>query len=162
MDHAYRASIDDVTICPMTQEDSEKYRVLRNELGSRECFFQAVEISFEQQKQWYEKYLGRAREYMFSIRSAECFVGGCGIYNVNEKENSAEFGRILIGVKYRKGGIGVKATKAAVNIAQNFLRLKRLVLYVKENNLPAIRTYQNAGFKIFGKDDGIVEMFIDL
>lgn len=162
MDHAYRISIDDVIICPMTWEDSEKYRVMRNEPGSRESFFQAVEISFEQQKQWYGKYLGREGEYMFSIWSAECFVGGCGIYNLNEKEKSAEFGRILIGMKYRRRGVGAKATKAAVNVARNCLGLKRLVLYVKGNNVPAINIYLNAGFKIFGKDDGIVKMFIDL
>lgn len=163
MNHIYRASIGDINICPMTWEDNEKYRVLRNAPNNRKYFFQSMEISIEQQKKWYQEYLCREGEYMFSIRrKGGHFIGACGIYNVNNKKKSAEFGRILIDPRYRKRGAGVKATRAALNVAQNCLGLKRLTLHVKENNVVAIGTYKRAGFEIFAKDDETVEMFLDL
>lgn len=66
MDHKYTAIYDDIMLVPMTKEESEKYRLLRN-LPEVRCWFEhSSVISAEEQTNWYMNYLKTPDEVMFS------------------------------------------------------------------------------------------------
>ena len=72
MDHKYTVTYDDIMLIPMSKEDNEEYRLLRN-LPEIRCWFEHNSvISAEEQTNWYMNYLKSPNEVMFSAYS----IGG--------------------------------------------------------------------------------------
>lgn len=162
MDHDYRIRYGKISLFPMSKGDSESYRIVRNCDENRIWFFQTSVISSAMQSQWYASYLQNKTEYMFSIYVGETFVGGCAIYNVNEKTRSAEFGRIVIGSTYKCHGYAYDAIIGVLNIAKNKLILDRINLSVKRENVTAIRLYEKIGFRVVKESPEELMLVIDL
>ncbi len=151
MKHNYKFESTDLVLKPMEQNDNEKYRELRN--IHRDCFFDNSIISRDQQNKWYSNYCKKDGEYMFTILDKEGgYIGGCGIYGI--KDNTAEFGRIVVNQK----GSGTKTCTAISELAKDILKLKELRVFVKENNERALKCYGKSGFKYLKCDNGIIEM----
>lgn len=137
-----------IYISSMNAYEAEKYRVLRNRDDNRQMFFDDSVISMEQQRSWFEKYLEKPDEYMFSIydRESGAFVGGIGIYT-NDRDET-EIGRIIID-RMICGGKGYGAL--AIRLLVDFMRqseLKSLVAYIFTNNIASQRSFEKAGFRI--------------
>ena len=149
MYHSYELSVNGVTIRPLTNETSEKYRVLRNRPDISKWFTHKNEISKKQQEEWFLNYLQKSKDVMFAVfNENETFIGANSIYDVNEK--SAEYGRLIIDPLFAGKGYGAKATYAAAVIAKTQMQLEYLSLEVYPDNVAAIRTYQKVGFKETG------------
>lgn len=134
-----------IVLKSMAEEDIEKMRLLRNK--NRLYFIHSEEITEEAQKQWYEAYLLRDDDYLFSVFYQEKWVGAVSIYHVDQKQDKAEFGRLMIDrTAASVGGLGVDATQAACQIALEQLGIHTVVLEVYEDNEAAKITYQKAGF----------------
>lgn len=150
-------TIDNLMLKPMTAEDSELYRVLRNKY--KQWFVYKEDISRDMQKAWYENHLKLKNEYMFSVYDKEMFIGGAGLYSIDYEEGTAEFGRIVL--DYDRSihkGYGVMVLEAISSIAQQ-LGLKKLYLEVFENNTSAMKTYVRSGFVEYKAPmDGLVFM----
>lgn len=153
MKHNYNTLYNRVILQPMSVKDSELYRQLRNQNDIRIWFENSCIIEQDMQIEWYNKYLTKFGEYMFSIYNLyEEFIGGVSIYNLNEKGHYAEFGRLIVDKsKVTEKGMGLDATIAVLNIAKTQLLLNKLQLEVYENNHAAISTYRKAGFIISGR-----------
>ncbi len=98
MNHKYLLQSEELLLTPMTAQDSEKYRMLRNRDDNKNFFFSSRSISLEQQIIWYRNYLEDDKQYMFSVYEANSmlFIGGIGLYNIDYQKGNAELGRILI------------------------------------------------------------------
>ena len=98
MNHNFVAENDKICIKPMTDEESEQYRLLRNRKDNAPFFFTSITITKEMQRKWFEKYLCDDSQLMFSIyeKATDAFIGGVSIYGVNTKKGEAEVGRIII------------------------------------------------------------------
>lgn len=133
-------------LCPLSPEDSEKYRRLRNHECNRRCFLFSGIITADAQRSWYGNYLKKDDDYMFSIyNQTGQFLGGAALYNI--QADTAEFGRLLIDrTTAGKGGTGRRVLMLLCRLAKEQLRLSRLHLEVFEDNLPAKKTYEKSGF----------------
>ena len=60
----------------MTMQDSESYRILRNKPEIRKWFYSNSVISADEQRLWFENYLHKDNEIMFSIIYRNFFAGG--------------------------------------------------------------------------------------
>ncbi len=81
-----------------------------------------------------------------SDKIAWSMIGGCGFFNVDGRNRSAEFG-IMIGDKSCwNQGYGTEAVRLLVRLGFRTLNLNRIYLRVFENNPRAIRSYEKAGF----------------
>ena len=94
---------------------------------------------------------------MFSIYSQKGqFLGGAALYDITE--TSAEFGRILIDRSAAgKSGTGCQVLLLLCRLARETLGLSSLHLEVIQDNLPALKTYEKAGFhtkKSYPSSDG--------
>ena len=152
MKHNYKRKSGNLLLLPMSVEDSESYRILRNQNENRARFFNTSVISKEQQLKWYDSYLANDSELMFSIFENGIFIGGVGIYDINIISKSAEIGRIIID-KSIAGGKGYASVviKELCEIARS-LGINILYANIKSDNIASIKSFSNAGFHVSHKD----------
>lgn len=146
MKHTFTCSDKDVTLRPLSCEDSEKYRQLRNQEQNRRCFFYSDRITKNAQQKWYDNYLKKENDYMFSVYNHNGqFLGGAALYDM--QTDHAEFGRLLIDrTAAGQGGTGYQVLMLLCQLAKEQFHLSYLHLELFEDNLPAKKTYEKAGF----------------
>lgn len=152
MKHEWSGAYGSVDLCPMTAEDAERQRILRNQ--NRQWFCFSGEITPEEQGQWFSDYLKRENDYMFSvwIKPENHWIGTVSLYDIDPVGGFAEFGRLLIDrVTAGRSGLGLEATLCACHIGWEQLGLSEIRLEVYEDNVPARRIYERAGFLEYGR-----------
>lgn len=150
-----------VLLKPMSYNECQEYRKLRNKQSIRYRFFNKDFITEDAQYVWYKRYLESDNDCMFSIYYNEIFVGGNAIYNIDFSKHEAEYGRLLLNPAIVSGkGLGKIVTRFACIIAKQSLGLKRLYLEVYATNIPAIKTYKYAGFDLIQEKGIGVEKMI--
>ena len=145
MNHSYFLKGTRISLYPLKAAELEQMRSLRNQ--KRHCFISSEIITAAEQRKWYESYLDRENDYLFSIYINEKWIGTVSIYNVDPVGAKAEFGRLMIDREAAgSGGLGVEATRMACRIAFERLGIHRVTLEVYVDNIPAQITYLKAGF----------------
>lgn len=148
MKHNFYYKDGDIELRPMTYEDSEKYRLLRNQEQNKIRFFYQDEISYESQKLWFERYLADETDIMFSFYYRGIFAGGNAVYHLNRQEGIGEYGRLLVDkINFPIKGLGSSITYAASYIAYKELGLSKLYSEIYEDNLPSMNACLKAGFQ---------------
>lgn len=149
MEHSYTIKGKYVTLCPLKAEELEQMRNLRNR---NRCFFVSQEeITEDGQRRWYQKYLVRENDYMFSVVYQERWIGVASIYDVDRIKGRGEFGRLMIDREVAGvGGLGLDVTRTACRFACEQLKLRTVELEVYADNIPAQITYLKAGFRYTG------------
>ncbi|MGX8127565.1 GNAT family N-acetyltransferase [Clostridioides difficile] len=149
MIHNYVSVFKRVKLKPLELEDIEKLRILRNK--NREYFIYSDEISGLNQIKWFYKYKTKEFDYMFKIEeinNPNKFIGAVAIYNVEMKNCTGEFGRLIIDSHATNSkGLGYEATICACKIGFDELKLNKINLEVFSDNIKALKTYIKAGFK---------------
>jgi len=159
MIHTFSIQENNIILFPMSKLDSEKYRILRNR--SKEWFGDKNEISLEEQVRWFNNYLIDESVLMFSIYDLDKnFVGGNSIYNINYDTGECEYGRVVINESYRGKGYGRNATQAAIIIAKQYLKLRKIRLEVISTNITAKNIYIQSGFAIRNEQGNNEEMVV--
>ena len=132
----------------MNETYSEKYRELRNLNGVRQRFVNSRVITKEAQNSWFNRYLKSPNEYMFAILdNGGQFLGGCSLYEW--KEDTCEFGRLIIDPLKSGKGYGENAVRAALMIGK-LNGINHIKLDVYSDNIPALTVYKKVGFSITG------------
>lgn len=145
MIHSFTTREGYIRLVPMEANDAERYRILRNENSGWFCT--TGFISAKQQAEWYKKYMHNEKEIMFAIYTANgTFVGGNALYDIDRRKGYAKYGRIIISANLSGCGYGFSATKAAMRIAVESLKLRHLELEVFEDNERALSIYLKSGF----------------
>lgn len=150
MNHDLTHSFMDIVLKPMTKDDSEAYRIVRNREENRKWFTYSEIISSEEQDKWFNKYLENREDYMFSafhIDNPDRFIGAVSLYNIDSSKKEAEFGRILVDKSQLNiKGIGFMIAYCVCHIGFYQLLLSKIKLEVFSDNIPAIKTYEKVGF----------------
>lgn len=147
MKHDFYYCNGDIELRPMTYEDSQKYRLLRNQEQNRLCFFYQSALSAEKQRSWYEKYEKDDTDIMFAFYYQNVFAGGNAIYHIDREKGCAEYGRLLVDkINFPEKGLGSAITFGASEIACKDLSLSMLYSEIYESNLPSMHACLKAGF----------------
>lgn len=110
-------------------------------------------INLEVDKRWYDFYMNnRGTNVRCSIvDESDMILGLVSLVSIDYMNQSAVF-NIMIGDKNKQGkGIGSFAVKEMLNHAFNNLNLRRVELFVLEDNKRAIHLYEKSGFKLEGR-----------
>lgn len=149
MKHNYQKKYKNVLIRQIEQKDIEIMRQWRNNPNNSRYLRKIPFITEEMQIKWYNNYLYNTDEMCFAIEEIENLhrvVGSLSLYNFFA--NQAEYGKVLIGDKEAHGkNVGVNSLKAVLYIAFTTLKLKRIILHVYKENIPAVKVYTKVGFK---------------
>lgn len=159
MDHSYSISYKDIVLNPISKDDIEDLRELRN--SQRFCFSDSNYIESKSQEKWFENYLQSKNDFMFRIDSLSSFrLGYIALYNIDRTNNSAEFGRIV--VRKNSNGIGTKAIIAILNFAKTTVCVDKVFCFVKKTNEKANNVYKRIGFVMFKSEADYIFYCFDL
>lgn len=151
MNHQYCAESNTIRIRPLKRQDIEYLRQWRNDPELSRYLSPIPYISPESQQEWFDRYLADDDILFFSIivKERDAVVGSVAVYGMHEGQ--CEVGRIVIGDSSVHGkGIGYGSLLMAMAIAVNRLDIRTVRLDVHEDNAPARRIYEKAGFHIVG------------
>ena len=98
-------------------------------------------------------FFNRATTVAFAIyeTSDESLIGTAGLMDIEHDHGSAEF-FIVIGESSRHGkGLGTETARLALNHALATLGLVNVMLRISSFNHGSIRSYEKAGFTVFGQ-----------
>lgn len=133
------------------REDLPRYVEWLNDPDVRQGLSLAFPLSLAEEEAWFESMLEkpeRERPFAIDVMDGERWlhVGGCGLFDYEDKARRAELG-IMIGNKERwDQGIGTDATRTLVQHGFKTLNLNRIKLRVFEFNQRAIAVYRRLGF----------------
>lgn len=106
-------------------------------------------VPAEQHQEWFAAIQRRNDVILFGIRQLgnNTLIGSCQLHSINPVHRSAEL-QIRIGEVAQRGhGYGSQAVQLLLDFAFKDLNLNRVYLQVFKNNIPALRTYEKAGFR---------------
>jgi len=148
-------------IRPLEEDDMEMIRQWRNK--HRDDFFDAGEISKEQQRLWYTHYKesgGKDQMFIICLKDGTP-IGQVAIYDVNIENRTAKFGRFLLLEEFRGQSYAEEAVKRLLKHCFDTMRLYKLKLEVFLENINAIAIYARAGFKTTTKPIIMLEKIND-
>lgn len=151
-----------VLIRPLVKEDALTSYQWRNDseiwkfTGSRPN----ITVTQEVESEWIEKVLKDNSSKRFAILCDGEYIGNVQLTNINN--DSAEF-HIFIGKKEFWGkGISQLATYQILYYAKEVLKLSEVYLFVRPENIAAIKSYQNNNFTITERDHEHLKMSLSL
>jgi glycosyltransferase involved in cell wall biosynthesis/RimJ/RimL family protein N-acetyltransferase len=136
-----------VLIRPLREEDSPISYKWRNDQNIWRFTGKKPDrlITEEIECNWIKRVLSESDSYRFAILADEKYVGNIQLTGIKAGEEG-EY-HIFIGERsYWGKGIAWLASLQLIRFAREFLRLKRIFLYVNPENNAAIRVYEKLGF----------------
>ena len=132
-----------ISIRPCRQSDCEFLWNLRNEKSIRESVFNTDYVPYQKHRQWFGRKISDEKFHIFIILKGGRRIGQVRLDLVGK--GSAE---IDIGVleKERSKGFGSHALKPVYLYGLKYLHLKRIIAYVKKENVPSLRAFSKAHF----------------
>jgi RimJ/RimL family protein N-acetyltransferase len=115
-------------------------------------------ITPEIEKAWIQDVLNdkRCKRFAICIENTDEYIGNVQLTTITGEE--AEF-HIFIGKKnYWGKGLGTQATNELIKYARAQMKLKTIYLFVKPDNLAAIKIYKKAGFVHMDKNKMVLEL----
>lgn len=152
MEHNYSYECLRVVLKPLTINDIEELRILRNK--EAQFFLDTKQISKESQAKWFAKYLEKSNDIMFVVSkkdNPDVFIGVIAAYDIDFDNKVCEIGRTLIDKeKAPEKGIGTDATKAICSFCFNVLKMKRIIGVALKSNERILKVDSRVGFRIIG------------
>lgn len=139
----------DVVLRPISLQDIEMLRRWRARDDVRVWFGDQNVVTAEAQRRWFEHYLARPDDVMFTIALGDVPVGAVALYAIDFPAGDAEYGRLMIGEPAARGKrVADRASEALCAWGFGDLGLSRIHLWVREENRPAIALYDRIGFEM--------------
>ena len=152
MKHHYSYDDADLLLRPLEEKDIESLRLLRNRPENRIWFFGSGLITKEEQKAWFERYLTKENDYMFSVYLPEQpneFIGAVAIYGYESDTDSFEVGRLLLdSANLPKRGMGTELVGCVCELAREVWGNIGLRAQVFSDNERSLRCFLKNGFEI--------------
>lgn len=146
-----------ITLRDIKMEDAENIVKWKNNKNVKKNFCIQEDLTVETHMNWYTNKIltGQVKQFIIQDKELKMEVGSTYLRDIDLKNKKAEFG-IFIGEDLARGrGIGSKSVELTVKYAFEKLKLHKVFLRVFSGNIPAIKSYEKAGFEYEGtaKDD---------
>lgn len=148
---------DNITLRPVTNEDTENIVRWRNEEHVRRNFLYQELFTPGTHLKWLKDKVetGKVIQFIISV-DKKTDIGSVYLRDIDYEKKEAEYG-IFIGEREALNrGYGSLCCKMLCDFAKNELKLKRLFLRLMEDNAAAEKSYENAGFKLIPDREEIV------
>ena len=129
--------IEDAYTSVKWRNDSEVFRYTGNTYDHS--------ITIESELAWIKRVINKEDDYRCAIEVDGIYVGN--IYLTDIHDGEAEYHIFLGNKEYWGKGIAKEASKLIIKYAFEKLKLKRIILLVKEENVNAVKLYIKLGFK---------------
>ena len=144
---------NEVTIRPITYDDTENIIKWRNSEYVNSRFIDRRLFTKESHEAWLKTYVEAGKAAQFIILLNGEAVGSVYLRDIDLDTKEAEYG-IFIGEEGARGkGVGTKSAKLILKYAFEELNLEKIFLRVFKDNPGAVRSYEKAGFKKIDRVD---------
>ncbi|MBR6382441.1 MAG: GNAT family N-acetyltransferase [Lachnospiraceae bacterium] len=144
---------NEVTIRPITYDDTENIIKWRNSEYVNSRFIDRRLFTKESHEAWLKTYVEAGKAAQFIILLNGEAVGSVYLRDIDPDKKEAEYG-IFIGEEGARGkGVGTKSAKLILKYAFEELGLEKIFLRVFKDNPGAVRSYEKAGFKKIDRVD---------
>jgi len=82
----------------------------------------------------------------FAIEADGLYIGGCGLFRIDERAGTAELGIAIGDSRYQGRGYGRDALRTLLEYAFRHRNFHKVWLMVNDDNERAIRSYRSVGF----------------
>ena len=149
-----------VYLRPITFEDTADIVRWRNDPDVRRFFLFREPFTPDMHNSWLVNKVmtGKVVQYIIVDRADGKSVGSVYFRDIDEKNESAEFGIFIGEACARSRGIGTETARIFTDFGFNALGLHRIFLRVLSGNEAARRSYEKAGFRT----EGIFRDFVKL
>ncbi|HEY3414213.1 MAG TPA: GNAT family protein [Armatimonadota bacterium] len=142
-----------VALGPLRRDLLPLYQKWMNDFETtRNLTIQANPMTWEKEEDWYERASRREGDPMFTIfeKSTGRAIGDTGL-DFDFRNRTGNFGICIGEADCRGKGYGTEATRLMLDFAFTAHGIHNVILTVFEFNHGAIRCYEKAGFKEFGR-----------
>ena len=154
MNTSHVVEYKNIRLRPLSKDDLEILRRIRNDSFVSMYLTRISFISSEMQREWYKKVLKEQSEIIFAIEEREKLkrcVGSCSLYKIGQDD--ALFGKIATDPEARGMKVGTNSIIAALHVGFSILGKKRIDLFVNKENHVAKKVYSAIGFEVVGQED---------
>jgi len=145
-------SPDDISLEAATQQHAQG---LAHLYGDPAVARQVLQLPWSTAEMWSKRLAAGAdnerRVALVAVDQGQV-VGHCGLWQ-NERVRLAHGGSLAIGVapRWQGKGVGSRLLAAALEVADNWMALRRVELTVYIDNAPALALYRKFGFEVEGE-----------
>jgi RimJ/RimL family protein N-acetyltransferase len=139
---------------PATIADADLLLAWRNDPETRAASFTSDEISRDTHVRWLERKLADADCALLIVEHGGQPVGQVRL----DREGDAAEIHIALAPAARGRSLGREALRAAVTATPEVLGARRVEARVKEDNVASLRAFEAAGFRVVGRERGVVEL----
>ena len=143
-----------IYLSPLCTEDGEKYTEWLNDFETTDYIGKSSKIcSIENERKWLEDGIDSKDSQIFGIIESKSnkIIGNCGIHRIDSIDRTATLGIFIGDKEERNKGYGTEAIKLLLDYGFNYLNLHEIQLDVIAFNKRAIKCYEKAGFKEYGR-----------
>ena len=145
---------ENIYLSPVSIEDVENYTKWMNDFETTDYIGRSSELyTIENERKFLENCSEKKDDIILGIIKLDNdqLIGNCGLHKIDSVNRTATLG-IFIGEKEeRSKGYGAEAIKLLLDYGFNYLNLHEIQLDVMSFNERAIRCYEKAGFKQYGR-----------
>lgn len=137
---------------PDDEGDVQAYTKWVNDLSLSTGLGAASNIySIKSEKDFLQDMVKRGHLYAIVLLERDELIGNCSLFEIDHVHRTASMGLFIGEAIHRNKGYGTEAVQLIVEYGFRVLNLNNIMLRVLAFNKPALRCYQKAGFKVFGK-----------
>jgi len=143
--------MSEITLRPLTIGDTSNIVRWRNQPEVYKNLYTQNLITEDQHTNYFHKYVesGLVRQYIIvaDINGEKIDIGTVFLKGIDKVSRKAEYGLFIGELQARGRGFACPIASAVLKIAFEELGLNRVYLTVFADNIPAIKSYEKAGFK---------------
>ncbi|WP_027726486.1 GNAT family N-acetyltransferase [Tuberibacillus calidus] len=141
-----------IYLSPINPEDAEIYTKWINDLPTAINLGHASQIfTLESEREMLETLAKEGQNFAIVLKENDELIGNCSLFSIRQLHRAAELGIFIGNPDHRGKGLGTEAVELLVEYGFKILNLNNIMLRVFAFNKGAVKAYEKAGFKTFGR-----------
>jgi RimJ/RimL family protein N-acetyltransferase len=138
---------------PIDKSDTDLIVSWRNSSEVRSVSFDSTKLTIENHLKWLKSKRCNRVDYVFCEKTKGKAIGTVHFKNIDENTGSAEAGKLLGDINFRKKGLAKEAFITWIKYGFDKLGLEAIYIFTRKNNTVNIKLNKAIGFNLVKQND---------